>query len=119
MLNQVKVKKLDLLKILKGNRENHNATFLKAQEEFRKDAIAALDEALERARSGGQIKLAFQLPFPEEHTHDYDTAIEMLEMSVDEEIELTGFEFMQFVRDEWEWRQSFLRNTIPYASKSK
>ena len=119
MIAQVKVHKVELMKKVKANREQHHSNFLKAQEEFRQDAIKALDDALARAKSGGNIKLRFELPFPEEHTNDYDTAIRMLEMSVDDEIELHEHEFRQLVCDEWEWARSFAQNTMTYATKHK
>lgn len=46
---------------------------------------------------------------PEDHTDEYDKAIGMLEMSVDDTVLITHDEYRQYVLDEWFWKDRNLR----------
>ena len=48
-------------------------------------------------------------------TKEYDQVIDMLDMSVDSEIELTHSEFRQYVRDEWGWSEMFNTTAVNYV----
>lgn len=114
-MNSVKVKRNDLLEILRKNRGNHRSIFEKAQVVFRTRVIEELDKMLAAVRNGDAVSLRVNLPQPEDHTDDYDNAIAMLDMSVDAEIEIEAHDFQQFVRDQWGWQRSFAANTMSYA----
>jgi len=77
---------------------------VKAQEGYRKRVIQELNQALEDAKAGRQITTQIRLPAPEDHTADYDRVIRMLEMSVDDELEITSHEFDWYVMDNWQWK---------------
>ena len=95
----VTLKKEDLLDVLKKNREAHNNIFLDAQKGYREEAIRLLDKALENARNGNTIKTMIHLDTPVDQTKDYDRIIRMLEMSIDEEVDLSEHDFAQYVLD--------------------
>lgn len=105
----------DLLVTLTENRDSHRATFDKAMEVFRVKAIEVLDEQIKAIQRGGVPDRYLRLPVPEEHTSDYDRAIEMLRWHQGDSIELTEGEFTQYVQDDWGWRQSFMSNTTSYT----
>jgi hypothetical protein len=102
-MNEVKIKKNELLDVVRKNRENHNTLFLRAQEGFRTRVVEELDRRLADARQGVKVNIAINLPEPQDHTEDYDRVIRMLEMSVDDEVVLQSHEFDQYVMDNWQW----------------
>lgn len=117
-MKSVKIKNIDLLDVLKKNRETHVNEFNTATEEYRKDAIIELKSNLKQAQNGGEIVLYSALTQPQNYVASYDTAIKMLEMSADELIELTMSEFQQYVEDNWTWKGNFLASTSMYSAKA-
>lgn len=106
-MNSVRVKREAILERIKENRDKHRAQFEEALEDYRKGVLKELEEWLERARRGEKVRRATVLTEPQDHTDDYNQIIDMLEMSVDDEIELTHQEFAQYVRDRWSWQGQF------------
>jgi hypothetical protein len=113
-MNMVKVKREEVLKRIKANRAVHRDAFLRAQKGFRKAVVAELDRSLKDARAGRRFRLMITLPEPEDHTADYDRVVDMLEMSVDEEIMLDSASFNCFVRDQWAWKHAFAMSNSQY-----
>ena len=89
----VKVDKGELLGILRENRTSHKATVRDAFINYRKLAIEELDKMIAEAKAGKKIRRALELIEPMDMTDAYDTAILMLEMSVDVTVELDSHEF--------------------------
>jgi len=117
-MENVKVKKEELLDRLTANRSKHRAIFEDALEGYRKAVIKALDASLEDARAGRKINQYLGLVEPQDHTAEYDAVLDMVEMSVDSEIVLTYQDFRAYVRDEWGWKQQFIGSTAMYNSKA-
>lgn len=115
-MNAIKVKKSELLDVLKKNREQHRKIFLEAQEGYKHAAIKELDSMLDDARAGKRIRRSMTLVEPQDQTSDYDRAIRMLEMSQDEVIELEEHDFMQYVLDDWGWKHQFLHSNSVYSA---
>jgi hypothetical protein len=113
----ITVIKTELVETLKANRDKHRSMFIQAQEQYRDAMIAELDRALQEAREGGQIRRAFSLPVPEDHTADFDTAIEMLDWDQGKTVQLSYHDFQQYVQNQWGWRASFAANTESYLSQ--
>lgn len=113
-MDTITVRKDDLIKTLKENRDAHREQFLRAQSAYRMAMIEELDRALDEAKRGKTIKRAFALPVPEDHTDDYDTAIAMLEWHTKDAVELSQREFMTYVENKWGWLTSFAANTQSY-----
>ncbi len=116
-MNTVKVRKERLLDKLKENREKHRDDFIKAQIGYRAEVIEQLDRALQDARDNKKITTTFRLPSPSDHTSEYDTAIEMLDWTIGDEIELSQMAFRQYIFDDWDWSQSWLLSNSSYMSK--
>ena len=117
-MDRVKVEKSKLLETLKKNRDEHRATFLKAQEIYRDTVIEALEKRLEQARNGQLLRIGVSLPEPVDYTNEYDAAIAMIEWEVDDTIELETHVFRQFVLDDWSWKRTFLANSVAYTTGS-
>ena len=75
-------------------------------------AHAAYKDALE----GKAYNIAFHLTRPEDHTDEYDSVIELLEASLDDEFELTYGQFNNYVLDKWGWQEHFLAMSSHYGS---
>jgi len=116
-MQSVKIKKEDLLAVIKANRTKHIAEFESASKIFIEDAIEKLTAMLDTARVKGKIIQSLGLIEPQSYTEQYDTAIKMLEMGTDDVIELTHQEFTQYVEDKWSWRNQFVASTAVYNNK--
>jgi hypothetical protein len=116
MPEDVLVSRDEVLDILRANMTGHRAEFLKAQEGFRRRAIAELDRMLADARAGNEVVLSVHLPRPEDHTADYEREIRMLELSREPEIRLRAQLFDQIVMDRWGWSAAFSATNSAYNS---
>jgi hypothetical protein len=124
---EVKVKRDELLAVLKKNRERHIADYIEACAGYRASALERIDEIFSdlKAKIGGLregqtiavIGLQFGLAVPETHEKAYDQIIRMMEMSVDEEITLTCSQFGCFVMDDWDWKQQWSASNTMYMNK--
>lgn len=115
-MENVTVRKQELLDILRENRTNHRAIFEEACEGYQKETERILQEHLDEVRAGKRKKITVSLPYPEDHTKDYDRAIKMVEMSVNDEITMTDYDFQSYVMDDWQWKRQFLASNAPYSS---
>lgn len=118
-MDTAKVCRTQLLAKIEDNRANHRALFLKAQEGYRRMVIEELDKMLADAREGKPIRTTIALQAPQDHTDEYDNAIEMLRMDIEEHIEISAHDFQCYVRDKWQWsaHANFLNST--YAAGLK
>jgi hypothetical protein len=117
-MGTVTVNRVNLLETVKANRQEHRKEFESACVGYRKEAIKHLEEMLDEAKQGKRIRRAIGLVEPMDQTKDYDRIIKMLEMSVDEDIELTQSEFAQYVMDDWAWKGQFISSVSTYNIKS-
>jgi hypothetical protein len=113
-MQEVTVKREQLLEKLKENREAHREVFEISLEGYRKAVIEHLERLLADAREGKRIEHNVRMPVPQDQTPEYDQAIAMLEMSVDDEIELTSQEFACYVMDRWGWKRQFTASNKSY-----
>lgn len=124
-MQEVTVKKGELLAALKANRETHRADFELAWDGFQEKAIHNFEQRLKQLKDlkrGQQIDLHVNLAVPQDHTEDYDRAIEMLDWEVTDQVTLTEYEFQTLVQDDWQWKQQFTMHNAMYtgsASPSK
>ena len=117
-MDVVKVKKSELLAKLKHNRAEHREIFEEASAAFRKEVIKVLDQRLEDARAGKRIRLRIDLTQPMDQTAEYDQAIAMCDMSVDDDIELSHEYFRCYILDKWHWRDQFIASNAGYSAKA-
>jgi hypothetical protein len=120
-MQEVRLKKAKLLEIIGKNREEHHAIFLEAQKKYREVAIKLLDRQLAAAREGKPFMLHefVALVQPVDHTTDYDRAIQMLELSVDDVITLNRADFVNLVQDQWQWTQQWATTSSRYVDSAK
>lgn len=126
MMNKVTVSRDALLEKLRENRQRHAEIYADALDGYRdqvRDRLRGLladfgdDDSFRALVDNNRLYLdeVLDLPVPEDHTDDYDLAIQMLEMSIDDDVTLTSIEFRKFVNDEWEWKHRWEANTAAYS----
>lgn len=113
-MQQVKIHKTRLLNKLEENLAKHKKEYDRAHYAWKKKVHIALANAFENAKNDVEYKVHFNLPEPISYEKHYIREIEMVEMSVDDEITLTQGEFNTLVMDEWSWKNSFVATTSQY-----
>lgn len=118
-MNNIKIKKSDLLTKIMRNRTQHVAKYEDAAVNYRKKVVGGLRKLLSLAQRPGDIvkmKTGLSLTRPDSHTEDYDAVIAMLRMSVDSVIELPEEDFKMYVLDQWRWKEQFTASASFYNS---
>lgn len=139
-LSNIRVSKVDLLRILKENLDAHNEVYNASYQAYLEAKRAEIEEGisslsrleallkgkLEKLEEDGvnsqdivatTDKLRFLRSIkPVSHEKDYTTAIKKIELSVDDEFTLTDNEFDAYILNEWEWKSSFIANATTYAT---
>lgn len=113
-MQQVTVERTELLTKVRENRDKHKTDYDSAVETYRVEAKAALREQVKNIDKGEPFSLTFKLPEPREFLDEYDRAIAMLEMSVDDHVKLSEDEFDNLVQDNWPWAHQFAAATSIY-----
>ncbi len=121
---EVKVRRGELLEVLRKNRETHVRDYKVACGGYRKAALDKIDRVfsdvrgqIERLRNGETVAvvgLSFGLPVPANHELAYNQVIRMMEMEVEDTVVLTASQFACFVMDDWDWTADFRSTTSPY-----
>jgi hypothetical protein len=121
---EVKVKRDELLSVLRGNREQHIKDYKAACVGYRALALRRIEESFQEARDvvnrlkDGQtvavVGFRINLSVPVSYEKAYDQIIRMMEMSVDTEIVLTASQFGCFVMDDWEWKEEWASSNAQY-----
>jgi len=118
---KMKFKRVEILKTLQENRKNHLEIVREAQVGYREKIQKVLEESLEKIKNGKSFNPfnAFRsIVVPENHIDDYDRTIQMLQMCVEDNIELSADEFQCYVRDQWGWMGNFLLSNTGYSKKA-
>ena len=119
VMRSVKVEKNELLGIVRDNKKKHVKEFDESVKDYKKAAIKVAKEHVELAKTGDldQISKIRAMPQrPSSYEKDYDRAIRMLELSVEDTIELEEDIFNQLVLDEWTWKNSFTASSALYKT---
>jgi hypothetical protein len=114
-MKTVKIKSKDLLAHLKKNRTKHQAEYAELMIEYRQAIIDMLSNKLKAAKKNEDIDHHIHVVRPSDYTSSYDQAIAMLEWTTDSEVELDQHEFVQFVQDQWVWKQAFMATQSAYG----
>ncbi len=116
----VNVSRKELLAKLKENLALHRQEYQEALVEFHTRLLEDLKLAQKKVSKIENIEslknFRFSVPFPQNHEKDYEEVIEMLEMSVDENINLDSESFRAYVKNDWQWKASFAAAKMAYAT---
>jgi len=124
-LKTVKVKRERLKEQLATNKESHQRAYEEAMSGYAKKrgelaltlakaAQAFADEqtdSRETALSEAFQKVSYQ-DKPENHTREYERAIQLADWEVADEIELSVHDFNCYILDEWSWRDAFAASVL-------
>lgn len=118
-MNEIKMDRKELLKIVKENLKKHLADYAEAVEDYKAGALKVATANLKIAKTGeidkfNQIKSLPQRPVSYEK--EYNRAIRMLELSIENEIVVEQDVFNQLVLDEWHWKNQFIASAMTYKS---
>lgn len=108
----VNVDRMELLSALQVNRAAHVAELVEAVIDYKAKLLNDLKQ-MSKAIGKAEFLEDFQKlhlwfpPAPVSHDSEYAEIIDMLEMSVDANIELNTQEFKAYFKNEWQWRQAF------------
>jgi len=117
-MRTVKVNRLEILDIVRANRDKHIQEYKETVDNYLISCVEKAKDILKVAKSEDfeQVKnLNWNLPVPRSYEKEYDRAIRMIELSVDDSIELPSETFNQLVLDEWHWKESFSLTASTYA----
>ena len=120
-MDYVKVNKDDLIKILKENRDKHIYMYKDAFAGYRTKLIAKLKKAMKLAIEYKEYITVISMPAPKpiNHESDYNLAIGMLNMHVEENIKISNDQYRNFILDDWSWKGTFTSSTSSYSSSSE
>ena len=117
VMNAIKMNRLELLKIVQANMLKHTAEFTESVSDYKTLVlqVCTANLALANTASLSEFNKIKSMPAtPVSYESSYKRAIRMLELSVDEIIEVEEDVFNQLVLDEWDWKRSFVANTMSY-----
>jgi hypothetical protein len=118
-VEKVRLKKDQLLKILRDNREVHAQQYADAVEGFYATVLEKLRELHSRLEARELVSYHINEVPPESHVKDYDRAIKKLEMTLDTEIELSDHEFARYVENtSWDWSNHWEMSNSKYVAMS-
>ena len=118
-MNAVKINRMNLLGIVRENKEKHIAEYNESVEDYKSAVIKIATEnlALVTTNDLKEIAKVKNQPHPPvSYENSYTRAIRMLELSVEEHIEVEEDVFNQLVLDEWTWKHQFATSTALYKS---
>lgn len=106
---KITVERDKLLEKLREGLAKHQKAFAQASEDYAQAAVAFLKDAHDRAAAGDLTNLDFSrhCQKPNSYEKDFNKAIAMIEMSVEEMIILDEKTFGEWVLGEWNWAGTF------------
>lgn len=109
-----------VLDILKENRTEHAEIVKEATSNYHKKLGAKVTNILVAIEKQPDVPVSPYLDVepPANHVKAYDTAIKMLEMTVDREITMSSQEYSQYIEDRWSWQERFLNTAAEYSGKA-
>ncbi len=118
-LNETRVGKIDLLKILNENRVKHINEYTEAISDYWLALEKYYTQGLELARAKKTSDDHFQFQHPQKpisQETQYNRVIRQLELSLDATVTLDAQQFSTYVMDDWAWKASFSANSMMLKS---
>jgi len=109
----IKVKKQELIKKIKENKEKHIEEYAKAVVAYKEEALRQLNILIDKANTGN-LKLNLKLVTPVNNSDNYDKIIEMFEWEVEDEVQLSQSEFNEYVQDETDFAMTAKMSNSTY-----
>lgn len=103
----VNVKRVELLEVLKKNKQEFILEYNQALIDFKEKMIRELASNLKLAKKNKLEKVSLNLSPPSDYAEYYQEVIDMLEVSVDDVVNLDADAFKAYYKNEWSWSNSF------------
>lgn len=119
VMNAIKMKRIELLDIVRANKLTHTAQFDEAVDDYKTLVLQVSTGNLKLAKTAdvNEFKKMRRAPdAPVSYEDSYKRAIRMLELSVEDIIEVEEDVFNQLVLDEWSWKRGFTASSMSYKS---
>jgi hypothetical protein len=106
-----------LLDILTKNKAEHESIFAAAKEGYLKAVQEALNKVADTFHDTKKLDLQplHKLNDPQNYVTEYDDAIGMVAMTIQENIELEHDEYRQYVLDKWHFGRQFVMSNSAYV----
>ena len=118
-MESVKVNKAELVKIVTNNKKEHASIYNEAIQKYRTQLEEKILNLLEMVRNKEDVSHSIDLVKPSNYLQQYQRALKMLEMSVEDEVTLDAVTFKNLVMDEWDWKTQFLYSNAAYSHKAE
>lgn len=118
-LNHVRVKRLDLIRVIQENLAKHIQDYDEAVKNYKTVVLKIAKQNLKIAKTDGDLATYKLQPYPVvpfSYESHYRRALRMLEMSTEDEIDLSSDMFDQLVLDDWVWKNSFIATNEMYKT---
>ena len=117
LLNSSKVKKHELLDVLKSNLDKHTNDVGELLELRREEMQEYFSVNLQKMEKDSEYNPEENINFrmPVDSSKDYKKAIRMIEMTQDEVIELNEEQFDRLVMDNWDWKEQLVLTSSMYG----
>ncbi len=118
-MNAIKIKRTELLDIVRQNLQKHIAEFEESVVDYKALVLQISTYNLKVAKTADLAefnKMKVSPGAPVSYEDSYKRAIRMLELSVDDIIEVEEDVFNQLVMDEWNWKRGFTATTMAYKA---
>ena len=118
-MNAIKMNRVELLAIVQENLKKHLAEYAESVEDYKAGVLKITTANLKLAKTGDTEKFngIKSVPqAPRSYEKEYNRAIRMLELSVEDVIEIEEDVFNQLVLDEWAWKHNFVATGALYKS---
>lgn len=102
---------------LTSNRDLHVKEFAAALMGYQKAALLEVERQKRTLEEDPTHRMLLTEVPPQDHREDYGRAIRMLEMSVDENVQITHDDFARFVDDDWDWRAGWTTSNAKYLGR--
>lgn len=119
VMKAVNIERQELLSIVNANKVKHVEEYNESVRDYKKAALQIAKDNFALVKTGKVEDIArvkSMPPRPSSYENEYNRAIRMLELSVDEVIAVEQDVFNQLVLDEWDWKRSFVTNSTLYKS---
>lgn len=115
----VNVERQALLKALKENLAIHKVEYAQALLDFKarlEEDLRAGVALVEQSEPLALKDFRLNVIFPQNHEADYQQVIDMLEFSVDDNIQIDSESFNAYFKNQWSWTGHFLESNTMYKT---
>jgi roadblock/LC7 domain-containing protein len=112
----VNVERLKMIESIKAGLALHTKTYNEALVDFKEYALIEVNKLQAAIAAGDYSKTAINLIQPVSHIKEYEEAIEIFEMSVDENINIDLDTFKAYFKNEWQWSRGFESTAMMYKA---